>query len=85
MATSKSMLLLLFVVLSFSLTKQQHCDLCSLQAEIGPCEAAIPKWYFDLNQHKCLQFTYGGCQGNENRFETLEECTKHCPGDKPEP
>ena len=26
----------------------------------------------------CEEFIYGGCGGNENNFETLEECNQQC-------
>ncbi|VDN20225.1 unnamed protein product [Dibothriocephalus latus] len=26
----------------------------------------------------CEQFIYGGCGGNDNRFESLEECKDKC-------
>lgn len=27
---------------------------------------------------QCVQFTYGGCGGNSNRFSTREECERYC-------
>jgi hypothetical protein len=28
----------------------------------------------------CVEFVYGGCDGNENNFETFEECATTCGG-----
>lgn len=55
---------------------------CKLQAVSGPCEALIPRYYFDENKAKCLQFTYGGCGGNRNNFETQQDCALNCPSGK---
>ena len=30
----------------------------------------------------CISFVYGGCQGNDNRFDTLDECNNRCKGKK---
>ena len=46
---------------------------CLLLPDPGPCEAAIPAWYFDQDNLGCSQFTWGGCEGVVP-FETLEEC-----------
>ena len=38
----------------------------------------IPRFYHDKNDGQCKQFYYGGCGGNTNNFETLEECNNKC-------
>ncbi len=48
-------------------------DPCTLVPDPGPCEAAIPAWYFDQDFGECTQFTWGGCAGTVP-FETLEAC-----------
>ncbi|EDV99163.1 male accessory gland serine protease inhibitor [Drosophila grimshawi] len=42
------------------------------------CEAYIPNWTFDSAAQECVQFIYGGCGGNANRFETKEVCEERC-------
>ncbi|KAF6022125.1 hypothetical protein EB796_019567 [Bugula neritina] len=52
--------------------------ICRLPSDSGPCEAAIPKYFYNSITKKCEQFIYGGCLGNENRFATLAECEQVC-------
>ncbi len=53
-------------------------DICTLPKVVGPCEAAIVSWFFNSRTQECERFLYGGCQGNENRFSTEEECCRTC-------
>ena len=54
--------------------------LCLLPQAAGSCEGAFPAFWFSSEVGECLEFTYGGCEGNENRFETFEECEAACKG-----
>ncbi|KIH42618.1 Kunitz/Bovine pancreatic trypsin inhibitor domain protein, partial [Ancylostoma duodenale] len=38
---------------------------------------------FDPKQGKCVRFFYGGCGGNNNNFETKEDCQDVCESDDP--
>lgn len=53
-------------------------SLCELPVESGPCRAAISRYAFHSATGRCELFTYGGCQGNANNFETLEACEARC-------
>lgn len=46
---------------------------CQLEPDPGECLAAIPRYYFDKEEQKCKEFTWGGCNGVVP-FETMEEC-----------
>ncbi|GMR58285.1 hypothetical protein PMAYCL1PPCAC_28480, partial [Pristionchus mayeri] len=35
-------------------------------------------WYYDTAEGRCSQFWYGGCEGNDNKFPTLELCEGVC-------
>jgi len=54
-------------------------DLCLAPAVVGPCDAAIPRWFYNSNTGECEQFTWGGCGGNDNNFETRDDCEAACP------
>ena len=56
--------------------KPEH--ICQLPPEKGPCKAGIPRYYFDPAVGECKVFLYGGCQGNENNFKTIEACEAKC-------
>ncbi|XP_046577618.1 carboxypeptidase inhibitor SmCI-like [Haliotis rubra] len=55
-------------------------QLCQLPKDTGPCRAYIPQYYFNSKTCLCEKFVYGGCGGNANRFETLEDCRRRCGG-----
>ncbi|CAH6788443.1 Tfpi [Phodopus roborovskii] len=57
--------------------KPKH-TFCSMQVEDGPCKAMIRNYFFNILTHQCEEFIYGGCRGNKNRFDTLEECKETC-------
>ncbi|MGK4001558.1 BPTI/Kunitz domain-containing protein [Sorangium sp. So ce1036] len=59
-------------------------DACTLPMEVGPCDAAFPKYWHDASTGLCKPFTYGGCEGNANRFDSLEECQQACQGGAPD-
>jgi hypothetical protein len=53
--------------------------ICSQPREVGPCEAAIPRFYYNAETSRCEGFSYGGCGGNDNNFATRAECDQACP------
>lgn len=53
-------------------------DACYLPKIEGPCEGYYPTWYYDSARKQCGQFAYGGCLGNNNKFETREACEDLC-------
>lgn len=53
---------------------------CRLPAKVGLCRAAFPKFYYNSTSMSCERFTYGGCDGNGNNFDTKEKCEETCSG-----
>ena len=59
---------------------------CFEDPETGTCRALIPRFYHDKADGTCKQFYYGGCGGNNNNFQTKDECESNCKskdGQKP--
>lgn len=52
--------------------------MCSDPRDVGPCNGYVVKLYYDANYGRCLEFAYGGCDGNGNRFSSVEECESIC-------
>ena len=56
---------------------------CKLPADVGYCKAILPRFYYDSVEKQCKTFSYGGCMGNANNFETESECQAACDASEP--
>ncbi|KAM7535079.1 hypothetical protein Aperf_G00000094537 [Anoplocephala perfoliata] len=64
------------VVLLFSENLSE--DVCNQPTNPGPCRASIQRYTFNRSLGRCEMFYYGGCNGNDNNFETMEDCQRRC-------
>ncbi|XP_045601841.1 uncharacterized protein [Procambarus clarkii] len=53
-------------------------NICFLPPTTGFCLAYFTRFFYNPETHACDCFVYGGCEGNENRFDTLDECMRTC-------
>uniref|UniRef100_UPI00398EB967 WAP, Kazal, immunoglobulin, Kunitz and NTR domain-containing protein 1-like n=1 Tax=Pristiophorus japonicus TaxID=55135 RepID=UPI00398EB967 len=51
---------------------------CSREPDKRQCGRRHVRWYHDPQRAACSTFTFGGCDGSRNRFETYEECRRAC-------
>jgi hypothetical protein len=51
---------------------------CLLPFEVGRCKAAFPVFTYDVAKQSCVPAIYGGCGGNENRFDSAAACEASC-------
>ena len=52
--------------------------MCLSPSDPGPCRSGVVKYYYDQTDGVCKSFTFGGCEGNRNNFNTIEECLQYC-------
>lgn len=51
---------------------------CQLPADMGPCRASDSRFFYNAAVGECQLFRYGGCRGNLNNFQTIEQCQSQC-------
>lgn len=72
---------LLLILLCCGFHGAAQAEACLLEPDPGPCEAAIPAYYFDPITQTCSEFIWGGC-GGVVPFETYSACqAAGCAGD----
>ncbi|KAL4680779.1 hypothetical protein H8959_022720, partial [Pygathrix nigripes] len=58
-------------------------DVCEMPNETGPCLAFFIRWWYDKKNNSCSTFVYGGCQGNNNNFQSEANCLNTCKNKLP--
>lgn len=70
------MIIIIFLISIFVL------DICSFNFDRGQCLASFPVWTYNSGKGLCEEAVYGGCNGNENRYSSEEECKINCQSSK---
>uniref|UniRef100_A0A6P7FHR6 Kunitz-type serine protease inhibitor IX-like n=1 Tax=Diabrotica virgifera virgifera TaxID=50390 RepID=A0A6P7FHR6_DIAVI len=71
-------LVVVFNIVSCRPSLESFRAMCNLPEARGRCRALLPRWRYDSSAHKCVQFNFGGCEGNANNFFTEEDCIEAC-------
>ncbi|KAJ8707071.1 hypothetical protein PYW08_011205 [Mythimna loreyi] len=67
-----------YVILLVAAVFAEINPICLQDKKVGNCRASIPSFFYNRKTRKCEGFTYGGCNGNDNRFGSKEECEAVC-------
>lgn len=59
--------------------------MCNQAEDAGNCDNYVIKYTYDAKERHCKAYYYGGCGGNENRFDSQEDCESVCVGRRPPP
>ncbi|XP_078036984.1 spondin-1 [Augochlora pura] len=59
-------------------TKEEAEHICSEPMKKGTCNGNILRAYFNKQEGRCRLFSYSGCDGNRNNFQTDQDCINVC-------
>ncbi|XP_056146540.1 protein AMBP-like [Lampris incognitus] len=51
---------------------------CNAAPDAGPCFGTLPRYFYNSSSMSCQLFTYGGCLGNQNNFDSERDCLQSC-------
>ncbi|XP_022817331.1 PI-stichotoxin-She2a-like [Spodoptera litura] len=70
---------LLLTILALKIVASSTQDArCSQPMDVGTCNLALVRYYYDSERSMCHAFIYTGCGGNSNLFRTARECRQAC-------
>ncbi|KAK7109945.1 hypothetical protein V1264_013898 [Littorina saxatilis] len=70
----RGVVVIFLVLVAFAAAKEG----CEEPQAPGNCKGYFPRFWFDSNAQACVEFVYGGCQGNANNYPTVGECKNAC-------
>jgi len=53
-------------------------NICELPKDIGKCRKYVTKYFYNNTEDTCQLFGWGGCGGNANKFDSVDECESFC-------
>ncbi|XP_028858336.1 papilin-like isoform X1 [Denticeps clupeoides] len=56
-------------------------DACFQPRAPGSCYDWVSRFFYDSSLRRCSHFWYGGCEGNDNNFPSMEACQRQCERD----
>ncbi|KAK8762038.1 hypothetical protein V5799_026691 [Amblyomma americanum] len=59
-------------------TPLNNSSICFLPQVKGRCRGLFDMWHYNSTNDICSPFTYGGCDGNQNRFDNCTHCMESC-------
>ncbi|XP_035209579.1 tissue factor pathway inhibitor-like isoform X2 [Stegodyphus dumicola] len=63
--------------------QQDAQHICSLDPGHGDCcEEKKLKFHYNPDSRICYEILHKGCEGNNNTFDTMEQCETSCAGDR---
>ncbi|XP_073822529.1 chymotrypsin inhibitor SCI-III-like [Musca autumnalis] len=76
-----AVILAIFAIVSCSFAlKDEVCGQAVAKNGNGviACLGFMKSWSYNAETNECVEFIYGGCMGNDNRFESKEQCELKC-------
>ncbi|XP_026314412.1 tissue factor pathway inhibitor-like [Hyposmocoma kahamanoa] len=67
-----------YCFLNSSLSKDKMPYFCNLPFDFGTCFGHYYRWYWDRYTRVCKRRLYSGCGGNQNNFQSYDECFGTC-------
>jgi len=55
-------------------------EICKLPETRGNCRAMMTRWRYNPSIKDCVEFHFGGCDGNPNNFVSKDKCLELCKG-----
>lgn len=53
-------------------------EICTQAVDLVKCHGSFPRYHYDVSSQTCRKFSYGGCGGSQNIFETKDACERTC-------